>query len=172
MHPTRVLFLASIALLLFSMASYAGPSKNETIQINELKEGYELTVPVSQLVMTIPKGGLSQKNIPLGGSTDSPRYFNFEDKALHLIISGWFEPAQRYSGIKKSWDEDRKEWNRRGLPDPQDVSFVNSHIRAHWLQAGTWIDIHISMTSDRPSVESRAKLAALLKTIQVREKKN
>jgi len=172
------------------MASYAGPSKNETIQINELKEGYELTVPVSQLVMTIPKGGLSQKNIPLGGSTDSPRYFNFEDKALHLIISGWFEPAQRYSGIKKSWDEDRKEWNRRGLPDPQDVSFVkidnwdaiiydlrlpagnNSHIRAHWLQAGTWIDIHISMTSDRPSVESRAKLAALLKTIQVREKKN
>jgi len=186
----RVLFLASIALLLISAATYAGPSKNETIQINELKESYELTVPVSQLIMVIPKDGLSQKKIASGGSADNPRYFGFVNEALGLIISGWFESAQRFPGLQKSWDSDTKEWSRRGLPVPQGVAFVkisnwdaivydlripsgsNSHIRAHWLQADTWIDIHISMTSDRPSAESRAKLTALLKTIQVREKKN
>ncbi len=82
-----------------------------------------------------------------------------------------------------------QEWNRRGLPEPQDVSFVkignwdaivydiafsqgsNSHIRAHLLEAGTWIDIHLSISSERRSPENRARLQDLLKAIQVKEKR-
>lgn len=162
-----------------STATNADPSKTETIQVNEIGSDYVLSVPVSRLIMTLPKGGLSQKKSAVGGSTDNPRYFYFEDRALHLIISGWFEPEQRFAGIKKSWADETNAWRQKGLPEPRDVSFVklgnwdgivydiqipngtNSHIRAHWLQAGTWIDIHLSITSNRPSLETRAKLESL-----------
>jgi hypothetical protein len=189
MRLIRVLLLATIVTLPFPSASFADDSKAETIQITQLKEDYEVTVPVSQLIMTIPKGGLSQKKTVIGGSTASPRYFYFEDKTLQLIISGWFESEQRFTGVKKFWEQETKAYKDRSLPEPRDVSFVkigswdaiiydsqlrnvtNSNIRAHWVQAGTWIDIHISITSDRPSTDSRAKLIAQLNSIQVREKK-
>jgi len=172
-----------------STTSHADPSKTGTIQINETASDYVLTVPASRLIMTLSKGGLSQKKYSLGGSTDHPRYFYFEDQALHLIVSGWFEPEQKFAGIKKFWADETNTWKQRGLPEPRDASFVklgnwdaivydiqipngtNSHIRAHWLQAGTWIDIHLSITSNRPSLETRAKLESLLKNISVKEKK-
>ena len=138
---------------------------------------YVLTLPVSRLVVTIPKGGLVIATNTRGGSADSPRYFYFEDKALHLLISGWFESDEGYPGIKQFWANETAEWKRSGLPPPRDVTFVqlgdwnaiiydedipigkNSHIRAHWLQAGTWIDIHLSLTADLPQKEIRAKAA-------------
>jgi hypothetical protein len=162
----------------------SGAAKPDAIQINEAKENYELTVPVSRLFMSIPREGLTQVNQP----HNNPRYFYFEDRVRHLIISGWFEPEQRFSGVKKSWEDDTQTWNRKGLPEPKDVVFtkvgswdaiiyempapagIDSHIRAHWLQAGTWIEIHLSTTSAGPSVDSRAKLHALLMRIQVKEK--
>jgi hypothetical protein len=138
--------------------------------------------------MTIPEGGLSQEKNTRGGSTDSPRYFYLEDKALQLIISGWFEPSKGFRGIKSFWEDEIRAWKRGGLPEPHNILFTkianwdailydisipkgsNSHIRAHWLQAGTWIDIHLSMTSDRPSSEVRNTLQSLLKNIRVKEK--
>jgi len=45
----------------------------------------------------------------------------------------------------------------------------NSHVRAHWVQAGTWIDLHIS-TIQSASAESRNKLLEMLRSIEVREK--
>ena len=46
----------------------------------------------------------------------------------------------------------------------------NSHLRAHWVQAGTWIDLHLSITSQRTSAENRALLKSVLKSIRVRQK--
>ena len=184
----QVLFVAFFVSLLSPMNSFAVQSQAETIQISQSKESYVLTVPVSQLVMTIPKGGLTQKTNAQGGSAASPRYFFFGDDALNLFISGWFESEGGFQGVEKFWKNETKAWKRKGLPEPRDVSFVkidnwdaiiydielpkssNSHVRAHWVQAGTWIDIHISITSDHPSVELRAKLADFLKTIQVKTK--
>lgn len=188
MDLKRVLFLAATVSLVSYTAGCGGPSKYEALQINETIQGYELTVPASRLIMTIPKGSLSLRENRIGGATDNPRYFFLEDKASSLIISGWFESEQRFPGIKKLWEDDTKEWSRSGQPEPQAVSFVkvdawdaiiydkpistgtNSHIRGEWLQAGTWIDVHLSITSDRPSADSRAKLMALLKTIQMKAK--
>lgn len=185
----RVLFLMLIVVLPCSSVSQADDAKAVTLQIAEQKEAYELSVPVSQLIMTIPKGGLAQTKTAVGGSTASPRYFLFEDKAIHLIISGWFESDDGFKGIKAFWKNETNAWSRGGLPAPQDVSFEkignwdaiiydisvpsgsNSHIRAHWVQAGTWIDIHISLTSERPSAGSRARLKTFLNSILVKEKK-
>jgi hypothetical protein len=188
MRQQHILVLALLVFLIPSVPGYAGPDNTETIEITKSEGAYELTVPVSRLVMAIPAGGLSQGKNTRGGSADHPRYFSFEDQTRHLIISGWFEPAKSFPGIKAFWADETNEWKRAGLPEPKDVLFTkiadwdailydisihgrsNSHLRAHWLQAGTWIDIHLSMTSDRPSSEVRAALQSLLKTIQVKEK--
>jgi hypothetical protein len=137
--------------------------------------------------MAIPKGNLVLKNNAVGGGTSSPRYFYFEDSKLDLIVSGWFESAQGFSGIKKFWEEQTNGWKQMGLPPAQKVSFskignwetinyemafsggTNYHIRAHWVQAGTWIDIHLSLTSDLTSAESQKLLDSLLRTISIKE---
>lgn len=47
---------------------------------------------------------------------------------------------------------------------------ANSHIRAHWVQAGTWIDLHLSITTERTIDENRAVLKRVLKSISVKQK--
>lgn len=168
----------------------------DVIQSNQEKDVYVLTVPDSQLIMTIPKGGLLPKKNPFGASSNNPRYFLFVDQSRYLNVSGWIEPAERYPGIEKYWEGETKQWKKERIQMPQNVSFAkvdrwdsiffdkdisdNSDskekimlfsVKASWVQAGTWIDIHISTVSDRPCNEARAKLVDFMKTIQVREKK-
>lgn len=166
------------------------PSPSTAIEIIDAKGLFSLTTPASRLVLTIPKGNLSRITNPLGVS-DHPRYFYFRDEQLQLNISGWFEPGQAFLGIKKHWENETSEWKRRGHPAPLNVSFQKmahwdivaydipypsgnirqSHLRAHWLQRGTWIEVHMSMTSVAPSTEIRTKLMALLKKFTIEEKK-
>jgi tetratricopeptide (TPR) repeat protein len=46
---------------------------------------------------------------------------------------------------------------------------IGSNIRAEWVSAGTWIDLHISAVSDS-AAENQRNLESLLARIQVREK--
>jgi hypothetical protein len=164
--------------------------RSDAIQVTQKDNSYILTVPVSRLVMSIPSSGLSQKDNSIGGSTDNPRYFYFDDSANSLIISGWFEPAKGFSGVQKFWTDETNAWKKNKLPEPRDVLFkkignwdavlydmdipgkTNSHIRAHWIQSGTWIDMHLSVVSKQSSREARSKIESLLNSIVVTEKKN
>jgi len=47
---------------------------------------------------------------------------------------------------------------------------VSSHMRAHWVQAGTWIELHLSTTTRQSSAENRRKLKSLLRAIAVAQK--
>ena len=188
MHKTRFLSWLFFILLIFSATAYANTPKSETIAIKELANAYELTVPISGLVMTVPKKGLARQQGSIGGGTDNPRYFYFEDKARKMVISGWFESDLKFTNVKTFWENETTAWKRGGLPEPKNVLFTkigkwdailyditspggsNTHIRAHWVQSGTWIDIHLSITSDRPASELRTTLQSLLKDIQVKEK--
>lgn len=171
-------------------SSIDSPSeRSDAIQITQKGGNYILTVPVSRLIMSIPSGGLSQKNNSIGGSTDNLRYFYFNDSTRNLIVSGWFEPAQEFSGVKKFWEDETSTWKKKKLPEPRDVSFrkignwdaivydmevpgaTNSHLRAHWVQSGTWIDVHLSVVSKQSSREARSKIESLLNSIVVSEKK-
>lgn len=152
------------------------------------EESYAFTFPESRLVLTIPKGGLVPSKSVKGGSTDNPRYFSFEDRNLGIMVSGWFEPEQRFLGTRKLWEGDTNEWRKNGLPAAQDEKFTkyegwdtviydmalppvtNSHVRAHWVQAGTWIDLHLSIVSDQTSAQARDKLLTLLQTFEVKMK--
>ena len=183
----------SIAVL--ESATFAGdevsPStagRPDAIQITQSDTHYVLTVPVSRLVMQFPKGTLVLADPESGGGTNSPRYFYFKDRESPLIASGWFESQQGFAGIRKFWADEVASWNKR-LPEPQNVAFskqggwetiaydfavagvTNTNLRAHWVQAGTWIDLHLSLTNRETAHEARARLNAFLANVSVSEKK-
>src|SRR5258705_10027971 len=157
--------------VLFSVTGFGAVPNDWKLQVTQEKEDFALTVPVSRLTLRIPKEGLLEERASQGGATDNPRYFQFRDAKKGIIISGWFEAEKRFTSAKKEWEKDTKEWNRRGLAAPKEVAFEkidgwdavlydmpipsasNSHVRAHWVQAGTWIDIHLSVTSERSRSE-------------------
>ncbi len=163
-------------------------ARPNALQITSTEQAHVLTVPASRLVMRLPLGGLSLTNSAIGGSTTNPRYFHFRDDAKQVIISGWFESDQAFPGLQKIWADEVTVSKKNGLPDAQHVVFgrlgnwetiayeravpntTNSHLHAHWVQAGTWIDLHASLTTNGSSQDARAKLESLLRAIVVKQK--
>lgn len=130
---------------------------------------YELTSSWSNLLITIPKVGMSS---PLVEATRS----RFELSNLNdmVIISGWFEPETKFPGVQKVWQGNLNGWRKANLPTPLDVSFAESgnwqiveysvigdkiqqfNIESHWVQAGTWIHLHLSIVA--PNIDSSVKM--------------
>lgn len=172
--------------------SVAAGARPDALQITESGENYLLDVPIGRLVMALPKAGMTRMPSFASPASNHPRYFYFTAGTLNL--SGWFEPAQRFKGIQEFWESETANWKRQGLPEMQDIAFgasgnwqvvtyeqpapaqfqnagfVNTHARAHWVQAGTWIDLHISVTSKGPATDNRARILSFLQTIRVTEK--
>jgi hypothetical protein len=171
----------------FSAYSHALSSvpDGETLQVFELPDGYILNVPITTLAVTIPKKDL--KNNLGTGSKLNPRYFLFRDERRpDISVSGWIEPAKKFTSTKKILEGDKIQWEINGLPSPTEVEFkriggwdavfynmdlpgdTHSNVRAHWIQEGTWIDIHISSLAGAKSTrQSRATLRKLLGQIRV-----
>lgn len=186
----KSLFVA--ALLFVGACSGTGEKRppDQSIEISEANGSYRLSVPESRLTMTMAKSNWSPRDkSSMGGATRNPRYFYFEDGIqASLFLSGWFEQDHLFKGVPALWEQDTKSWKKAGLPKPINVSFekfggwdtvmydhvfgnaLSSHVRAHWVRSGTWIDVHISTTTNNSSAENRAKLKALLSDISVSEK--
>jgi hypothetical protein len=182
-------FGSSFTFFAYSHALSAVP-EGETLQVFELPHGYILNVPVSTLAVTIPKKNL-RNNIG-AGSKLNPRYFLFQnERRPDISISGWIEPAKKFTSAKKILEGDRIQWEINGLPSPVDVEFkkiggwdavlynmdlpgnTHSNIRAHWIQESTWIDMHISALTDGKSARRcRATLSKLLAQIGVENTNN
>ena len=181
----RRLLIVVAALLLEPVAMAQQPDRLYVVQ---QADSYVLTVPASKLSMSIPSRGLTQADPMTGGSTRNPRYFYFADEARGLVISGWFEPAGKYAGLESTWQSDQAAWKKNGLPPPADVSFgkvkdwdvvsyeqplpgiSNSHIRAHLVRAGTWIDVHISVTTRGAGSSNRQTATTLLDALAVSQR--
>jgi len=167
----------------------AAAQQPDRLTISRAGEAYVLAVPVSRLEMTLPAGRLVQQAADIGGSTSSPRYFQFSDPGQGLILSGWFEPASAFKGFAAFWEEEQEAWKKKGLPVPMNVStgkvgpwetvfyehqfrpgLLNSHVRAHLVQTGTWIDLHISVTAKESGEKNRATIESILQSIAVKEK--
>ena len=182
----RRLLIAVIALLL-QPAAMAQP-QSAYLSVARQGDAYVLTVPASKLSLAIPSRGLSQIDPKAGGATQSPRYFFFSDATRGLTISGWFEPAAQYHGLEFTWQTDQAEWRKIGLPAPTDVSFdkvgdwevvsyeqptsaiSNSQVRAHLVRAGTWIDVHISVTTQGAGSSNRQAATAFLNALAVSQR--
>jgi hypothetical protein len=178
--------VAAAAICLTALANEPTTTpESERIAVVEAGDTLRLSVPVSRVIMTIPRSGLTLVPSLAGGATSNPRYFHLEDPARGLAISGWFEPARLYSGLKKLWKRETEAWRKQGLPKPSNESFVkvgkweavlydieltgisNTHARAQWVELGTWIDVHISVTTVDPIDVARASVMDVLKSIQV-----
>jgi hypothetical protein len=179
----RLAILLSVVLV--GIADLNAANEPDRISVAETADIFEITVPVSGLIMKVPKGGLKQATPAGVGSTASRRYFYLEDGERHIWVSGWFEAEAEYPGIEKFWREEIAAMKKNRVPLPEHSKFValgnwqavtyqmpaahgsNPNIRAHWLQAGTWIDVHVSLQSDLSANEAMGQLERLLAGIVV-----
>jgi hypothetical protein len=147
---------------------------------------FTFTVPQSKILLKISDPLL----LPDATAGTRPNYFKLTRKEPFLIVSGWLEPAQGYKGLIAFWDSEsrspafagdrapvRVEKLREGAWEVVafDVSVpgaVQSNLRAERVEAGTWIDLHLStITRDTSaSTKLRAELLAALRQVQVLQK--
>jgi hypothetical protein len=180
---------AAMMAILTGMRFKRGTAESDpAIHVTEVGENYLLTVAVSKVTLKIPKQGLVQSGMRVGGSTNSPRYFELERSSPNLIVSGWFESADGFHDIKTFWNNESKGLAKSGLPAPANVTFLqqgkwevvayeiplakatNANLRAELKQAGTWIDLHLSSTSNLTVAEARTQLLAALATFEIQQK--
>ena len=179
-------FLILIIFLIFaSLSGCAG--YGTAVHTHERNDGYTLHVPASKLQVIIPRNGFVQKDPRQVGGSDSPRYFYFADSAHNIVLSGWFEPDKAFRGMREFWESEIKAYEKNGLPAPTNVTFEKignwtaviydmndpgrtiTHMRAHWIQAGTWIDIHLSVTASPPNSSARMILIDQIRKVRVEE---
>jgi len=104
------------------------------------------------------------------------------------VVSGWFEPASSWNGFDKFWLGELLAIKDSGasISKPPDVvdappwqaaaydvdlpkHGTSANVRAELIRAGTWIDVHISITSVLPASEERTQAVQFLKSLVVRE---
>ena len=183
MSTVRITTMA-IIIVCVSICLAAQDTSSERLVVTEKDGAYELMVPVSRLSVTIPKGQLVPSKS--GAGSDSPRYFSLQDPR-GLVISGWFEPDQSFEGMDPFWAGEQRSLIQNGLKIQNvirekigkwqvvfyDVPLLggrSSNMRAEWIQAGTWIDLHLSATADQSAAEGQKVLRSVLSEIQVKEK--
>jgi hypothetical protein len=180
------LFTVLIAVSVAPAAALESPSSS--LVVTSLEDSIELSVPVSRLTVTFPRGGLATVNEPGTGATASGRYFKFYDQKRGLVVSGWFEPASSYGGFEKFWTGELLAMKKNGIPiretpevldaGPwQAVAYnvdlpngVSANVRAELISAGTWVDVHISVTSKGPPREAREQAVQFLRSMVAKEK--
>ncbi len=163
-------------------------AKSDLLRVQHLDDFYELNVPPSRVTLKIPSAGLAPQRANVGGGTASPRYFHFTGSNTGLVASGWFESASRYSNLISFWKGEADGLKRGGQAEPAHVRYgkvgdwetidydtaeagiTQSHIRAELTRAGTWIDLHGSLTRDRPAEELHAELKTFLESLVIENK--
>jgi hypothetical protein len=180
------LLSALVAVPFAPAAAVEGPSS--TLVVTTLEDSIELSVPVSRLTLTFPRGSLTTVSEPLSGATASARYFHFYDQKRGLVVSGWFEPASSYGGFEKFWAGELLAMKKNGVAIRevaqvleagawQAVTYnvdlpngISANVRAELISAGTWVDVHISVTSKGPPGEAREQAVQFLRSIVAKEK--
>lgn len=144
---------------------------------------FELTSGWSNLILTIPKAGMSPPSIEVNRSR-----FEMINNTEWMIISGWLEPEAKFPGIRKVWQGNVTGWRKKKLPIPEVVTFsdkgnwevveyINNiddqqqfSIESHRVEAGTWIHLHLSIFAQKIDPSIKAKLHKFMQQIKVKLK--
>jgi len=187
-HRLNLGTLIAISFVVFLPFMADAASPDQSLVITETDNSIRLSVPVSRLALVLPRGKLVSADGVRTGASASPRYFRFKDPKLGLIVSGWFEPSNSYPGFGEFWEAEFTAMKKNGLipvSRPELVKAdnwltvayeltapggINTHLRAHLVQAGTWIDMHISVTTEKPIKVARKEALAFLKSVAVTER--
>ena len=148
---------------------------------------YDVSVPLSKVVLQVPRDGLYPVRPTGEGSTGSPRYFQLHVER-GLTISGWIEPARLYEPLDLARDLAKLAGTPLGRPlnveslrvgDFDAVAYdlavapgvTAVNVRASWHDDDTWIDLHLSDAGDPASAASlRAEVVAALRGLVVLRK--
>lgn len=185
----RIVPIALIAMLATVSLCNAQPAPvPTTIDIRTTGESIEVTVPVSNLVLAIPKGSFEVEKSSGNGARASPRYFHLRDKPAGQVVSGWFESSDHAVELKESWTAEMAGLQKVGYGQPLNVeeaqigewrtitydlpiqSGSSTHIRASMIRSGTWIDLHLSVSSGATPDDTRRSVKDLLGSIRVHTK--
>ncbi len=167
-------------------AEDAAPAAS-SLSVVEQDQFYELTVPQSRLVIRLPKASFKRVSPPdAGGGTRNPRYFMFADPSQAINLSGWFEPASRFEGVKdsppqtvqgKTIEHKHVNFKKTGAWDTVEYDFVEdspplnmANVHAHLVRAGTWVELHLSKNAKQDLAEQHAALARALQSIEIVER--
>jgi len=71
MHVTWLSIVLCVAVPSPTLAG----AEDSRLVIKDVGNTFELTVPVSHLILSVPKGGLAIGTNKRGGGTENPRYF-------------------------------------------------------------------------------------------------
>lgn len=183
MNQLKKTIIVPVLLLLAGCAAVS--YYNAKVEVEKDENRYRLTVSESKLAMTIPAEALTPSPIRTGGSTDNPRYFHLKNEKTKFNISGWFEPDYMFSGAKKNFDAFHQNLIKANLPQPQNISFSKQgnwkavsydmscgetstpNLKAHWVQDGTWIDLHLSY--DCSASGTLEDLLAFLSSVEIKK---
>ena len=183
----RIATLATCLLLLVG-CSTPELSPADRIQVNAVQSRWDVTVPKSKLVLSLPKGDLQIAESIGVGAAASPRYFVLKGRTTGTIVSGWFEPAERQSDLRASWRKEMEGLKQNGFAPPTNIEETevngmetilygipmpkgsSAHARCSFVRSGTWLDLHLSISGDGSPAQSREQLVALLRTLQITDK--
>ena len=161
-------------------------SKMQRVHVLVKDDVIGVFVPAGKLVLIFDKGNFVQKEQKGSGGLASPRYFYFEDTNKGTILSGWFEPASRFKGVEEDWAANVKQWQGKPELEPHQITTISEskwngimyhtkhpggvrvHIKAHWVEADTWIDVHLSEAAIGGSEKAEEALKKLLKSTAVK----
>jgi hypothetical protein len=186
--PEPAAMLTLLKSMHFVAEKSASPSESrdsDRVKITLAGKLYEISFPPAHALLTMPKEGFVEAVERIGGGTENPSYFKLNDETSGMIISGWFEPAQKFPGVDDFWKGFAGELKREGAPETKDVEFQNigewrtefydyelegtgnSHLKAELVRNGAWIDLHLSITSHESEKVRRQKLHHLMDSIVV-----
>jgi len=184
--PEPAAMLALLRSMHFTRsASSPGDQAHPRVSIRANGSVFDVKFPAAHAMLKIPGNGLSESTEDIGGATKNPSYFKLSDSASGLVVSGWFEPAEQYAGLKDFWKHEAEAADRSGLPALQNVEFskvgawdvvaydqelgdfANVHVRAELVKANAWIDLHLSLTGPGSRKALHKKLQAVLESILV-----
>jgi hypothetical protein len=188
MRFTQLVGLMGVLIAGYSVLAAAAESLSGALVVTTQEDSIELSVPASRLILSFPRGGLAAVDEPRTGAAASSRYFHFNDEKRGLVVSGWFEPASSYVGFEKFWMGELLAMKKNGIPlrEAPDVvragawqavaynvvlpNGVSANVRAELISAGTWADVHISVTSKGSAREAREQAVQFLRSIVAKEK--
>lgn len=172
-HATRPGLLCTF--LVVTLTALSGAARSEV--------PYTFSVPQSRVLVKVSDPSL----LPDATASAKPNYFKLTRQEPPLIVSGWLEPAQQYKGLNAFWEGESRSPPYAGAHAPTRVEMlregawevvafdvpvpgaVQSNLRAERIEAGTWIDLHLSTIASAatPSTKLRAGLLAALRNVQV-----
>jgi hypothetical protein len=188
MRMTPLVCVLGVLVAAYSVPAAVAQDPSGTLVVTMLEDSIEMSVPASRLTLNFPRGALAAVNEPRTGAAASSRYFHFNDEKRGLVVSGWFEPASSYVGFEKFWTGELLAMKKHGIPIREAPDVVNvgpwqavaydvdlpngvsANVRAELISAGTWVDVHISVTSKGTGRGAREEAVQFLKSIVAKEK--